>query len=94
MDLRQKELDRIPKEKRTTDDEIRWGNAKDDLACERMQLGCYGKAKDILEELLGGIVNGDPRTSTHGYCKYYSYSGYILMARANRMQPSSPRERV
>jgi hypothetical protein len=53
MDLRQKELDRIPKEKRTTDDEIRWGNAKGDLACAHMERGRYDKAKYILKELLG-----------------------------------------
>ncbi|KAK0099728.1 hypothetical protein ONS95_013378 [Cadophora gregata] len=78
--LRQNELDAIPVGKRTTDDEIRWGNAKGDLACAYMQRGRYSEAKEIMEELVVWFRKWGSETEfPYEWCKYYSYSAYMLM---------------
>jgi tetratricopeptide (TPR) repeat protein len=78
--LRNKELDRIPVSQRTVDDEIRWGNAKGDLACAFMQRDRYADAKAIMEELLPYYQKwGSEDEYPFEYSKYYHHSAFILM---------------
>ncbi|KAF7676169.1 hypothetical protein GT037_005674 [Alternaria burnsii] len=85
--LRNNELDRIPVDQRTTDDEIRWGNAKGDLACAYFQRDRYAEAKVLMEELLvyyrkWGTENQYP----FEYSKYYHHSAFILMTEGQPRQ--------
>ncbi|PVH81623.1 hypothetical protein DL98DRAFT_489524 [Cadophora sp. DSE1049] len=81
MRLRQKELDAISVDNRTTDDLLRWAKAKADLACAYMQRGRYSEAKEIMDELLVWFGKWTSEVELpYEYSKYYSYSAYILMA--------------
>lgn len=81
LEMRERELKAIvPRSHVTVDDEIRWGNAKGDLACAYMQRGRYEDAKEIMTELLGWYQKwGSEDEYPYEYAKYYLYLGYILM---------------
>ena len=79
--MREKELKTIEAHKVTVEDEIRWGNAKGDLACAYMQRSRYSEAKEIMTELLKYYQKwGREDDYPYEYSKYYLYLGYILMA--------------
>lgn len=81
LDLREKELKSIPDGQATVEDEIRWGNAKGDLACAYMQRYQFDEAKNIMEELLAYYKKwGSEDEYAYEYGKYYHHSAFILMA--------------
>lgn len=82
MRLREKELDRITPDMRSLEVEIRWGNAKGDLACAHLQREGYEKANQIMKELLGYYKKwGTEQEHPFEYSKYYHHSAFILMAK-------------
>ncbi|KAM5472504.1 hypothetical protein MauCBS54593_003096 [Microsporum audouinii] len=80
-ELRQREFNRIPRSLVTTEDEIRLGNAKGDLACAYLQRGLYKDAREIMEKLLKDYQRwGTEKEYPYEYAKYYNYVAIILMA--------------
>ena len=81
LKLREKELAAIPPGQVTVDDEIRWGNAKGDLACAYLQRAEFQKTREIMEELLVYYQKwGSEDQYPFEYSKYYHHLGHVLMA--------------
>ncbi|KAI1123776.1 P-loop containing nucleoside triphosphate hydrolase protein [Nemania abortiva] len=82
LELRERELGGIPPELVSRDDEIRWGNAKGDLACAYLQRCEFRKTRDIMEELYNNYYQkwGSEEEIPYEYSKYWHHMGHVLMA--------------
>ncbi|KAI0407262.1 P-loop containing nucleoside triphosphate hydrolase protein, partial [Xylaria palmicola] len=82
LELRERELGDIPPERVTMNDEIRWGNAKGDLACAYLQRSEFGKTRDIMEKLYTDYYQkwGSEEEIPFEYSKYWHHMGHVLMA--------------
>lgn len=83
LQLREEELQtKRASAQATVDDEIRWGNAKGDLACAYLQRNDFHKTREIMEELFECYYKrwGTEDEYPYEYSKYYHHLGFVLMA--------------